>query len=133
MAFGENLGFPWPGRFSRYLAAVQSGHAAIMLNQLKEDLNSIFARDPAARNLLEVLTTYPGVHALLFHRLSHLLWLRGLKWPARMLSHIGRFLTGIDKFAIGVGHTVVEGNDGVSYNLTLHELSSFTTRRTSSA
>jgi serine acetyltransferase len=96
MAFGENLGFPWPGRFSRYLAAVQSGHAAIMLNQLKEDLNSIFARDPAARNLLEVLTTYPGVHALLFHRLSHLLWLRGLKWPARMLSHIGRFLTGIE-------------------------------------
>jgi serine O-acetyltransferase len=67
-----------------------------MLNQLKEDLNSIFARDPAARNLLEVLTTYPGVHALLFHRLSHLLWLRGLKWPARMLSHIGRFLTGIE-------------------------------------
>ena len=67
-----------------------------MLNQLKEDLNSIFARDPAARNLLEVLTTYPGVHALLFHRVSHLLWLRGLKWPARMLSHIGRFLTGIE-------------------------------------
>jgi len=67
-----------------------------MLGQLKEDLNSIFARDPAARNLFEVLTTYPGVHALIFHRASHALWQRGFKWPARMLSHLGRFLTGIE-------------------------------------
>ena len=67
-----------------------------MLEQLKDDLNSIFARDPAARNLFEVLTTYPGVHALLFHRASHALWQRGFKWPARMLSHLGRFLTGIE-------------------------------------
>lgn len=67
-----------------------------MLEQLKDDLNSIFARDPAARNLFEVLTTYPGVHALLVHRLTHALWVRGFKWPARMLSHLGRFFTGIE-------------------------------------
>ena len=67
-----------------------------MLDQLKDDLRSIFARDPAARNLFEVLTTYPGVHALLVHRLSHGLWVRGFKWPARMLSHLGRWFTGIE-------------------------------------
>ena len=67
-----------------------------MLEQLKDDLRSIFARDPAARNLFEVLTTYPGVHALLVHRASHALWVRGFKWPARMLSHLGRWFTGIE-------------------------------------
>lgn len=67
-----------------------------MLDQLKDDLRSIFARDPAARNLFEVLTTYPGVHALLVHRLSHGLWVRGFKWPARMLAHLGRWFTGIE-------------------------------------
>ena len=67
-----------------------------MFSQLKEDLNSIFARDPAARNLFEVVTTYPGVHALLCHRLAHWLWLGGWKWLARLLSQIGRFLTGIE-------------------------------------
>lgn len=67
-----------------------------MLKQLKDDLNSIFARDPAARNLFEVLTTYPGVHALIIHRGSHALWQRGFKWLARMLAHLGRFVTGIE-------------------------------------
>ena len=67
-----------------------------MLEQLKDDLRSIFARDPAARNLFEILTTYPGVHALLVHRLSHALWIRGFKWLARMLSHLGRWFTGIE-------------------------------------
>lgn len=67
-----------------------------MLDQLKDDLRSIFARDPAARNMFEVLTTYPGVHALLVHRLSHALWLRGFKWLARVLSHLGRWFTGIE-------------------------------------
>lgn len=66
------------------------------MNQLKEDIGSVFARDPAARNWFEVLTCYPGLHAVLIHRITHWLWVRGLKWPARMGSHIGRFLTGIE-------------------------------------
>lgn len=67
-----------------------------MFQFLKEDINCVFERDPAARTAFEVLTTYPGVHAVLLHRLSHWLWQQGFKWLARMLSHIGRFLTGIE-------------------------------------
>ena len=67
-----------------------------MLERLKEDVNSVFARDPAARNFFEVLTTYPGVHAVLLHRLNHRLWGLGLCWLARFLSTIGRVLTGIE-------------------------------------
>jgi serine O-acetyltransferase len=67
-----------------------------MFDQLREDIRSIFERDPAARNTFELLTTYPGVHALIVHRGSHWMWQRGFKWAARMLSHIGRFLTGIE-------------------------------------
>jgi len=67
-----------------------------MWSQLKEDVTSVFDRDPAARNVFEILTTYPGIHALLFHRFSHRLWAWGLKWPARMFSHIARWLTGIE-------------------------------------
>jgi serine O-acetyltransferase len=63
---------------------------------LKEDLDCVFQRDPAARSTLEVLTTYPGVHALLTHRLSHRLWLSGWRFPARFLSFIGRTLTNVD-------------------------------------
>jgi serine O-acetyltransferase len=63
---------------------------------LKEDLDCVFQRDPAARSTLEVLTTYPGVHALLTHRLSHRLWLSGWRFPARFLSFIGRMLTNVD-------------------------------------
>ncbi len=50
-----------------------------MLKQLKEDIQAVFARDPAARNTLEVLTTYPGIHALLLHRLAHELWKKRLQ------------------------------------------------------
>lgn len=67
-----------------------------MFERLKEDIDCVFERDPAARNTLEVLTAYPGLHAVLFHRLSHFLWHRELKWLARMTSHLGRFLTGIE-------------------------------------
>jgi serine O-acetyltransferase len=67
-----------------------------MFGQLKEDIRSIFDRDPAARNSFEIITTYPGVHALIVHRLANGLWRHGLKWPARMLSHLGRMLTGIE-------------------------------------
>jgi len=67
-----------------------------MFDWLKEDITCVFERDPAARNMFEVLTTYPGLHALLFHRLSHRLWKIGLKWLARLLSYIARWLTGIE-------------------------------------
>ena len=67
-----------------------------MWQRLREDINCVFGRDPAARNAFEVLTTYPGLHALLFHRMNHALWNMGLKWLARFLSTIARWLTGIE-------------------------------------
>ena len=67
-----------------------------MFARLREDIDSVFERDPAARNAFEVITTYPGVHALLFHRFSHRLWNAGLCWLARMLSTLARWLTGIE-------------------------------------
>ena len=54
-----------------------------MLKQLKEDIQAVFARDPAARNTLEVLTTYPGIHALIMHRMAHELWKKECKGSAR--------------------------------------------------
>lgn len=67
-----------------------------MLKQLKEDVQAVFARDPAARNTFEVLTTYPGIHALLMHRVAHKLWVKECKTSARMLSSFSRFATGIE-------------------------------------
>ncbi len=67
-----------------------------MFSRLREDLASVRERDPAARSTLEVLTCYPGVHALLFHRLAHAAWIRKWFWLGRFVSHIGRFLTGIE-------------------------------------
>lgn len=64
--------------------------------RLREDIKCVFERDPAARHTLEIITCYPGVHALLLHRLSHRLWNLRLKWIARLLSNLGRFLTGIE-------------------------------------
>src|SRR5471030_1850590 len=67
-----------------------------MFTRLKEEIAVVFERDPAARNTWEVITCYPGFHALLVHRLAH--WLCGerLRWLARMVSHISRWLTGIE-------------------------------------
>lgn len=67
-----------------------------MFERLREDIACVFERDPAARTSFEVITTYPGLHAILFHRLSHPLWNRGFKWLARMVSHLARWLTGIE-------------------------------------
>ncbi|WP_291993210.1 serine O-acetyltransferase [Candidatus Accumulibacter sp. ACC003] len=63
---------------------------------LKEDLGCVFQRDPAARSKLEVLATYPGVHALLAHRMSHRLWRSDWRFSARLLSFVGRTLTNVD-------------------------------------
>ena len=67
-----------------------------MLKQLREDVKAVFARDPAARNTFEVLTTYPGIHALIMHRVAHKLWVKECKTSARMLSSFSRFATGIE-------------------------------------
>jgi serine O-acetyltransferase len=67
-----------------------------MFARIREDIQCVFARDPAARNSFEILTAYPGLHAVLIHRFSHRLWQWRLKWLARMVSHLGRWLTGIE-------------------------------------
>jgi len=61
-----------------------------MFERIKEDISIVFDRDPAARHAFEVLTAYPGLHAVLFHRLTHALWSMGLKWLARFISHFAR-------------------------------------------
>jgi serine O-acetyltransferase len=67
-----------------------------MFQSLKVELDSIIARDPAARSRIEVALTYPGFHAVLIHRVAHAVWIRGWRFLGRMLSQIGRFLTGIE-------------------------------------
>ena len=67
-----------------------------MFERLREDIQCVFERDPAARNTWEVLTCYPGFHAVLFHRMSSWLWRIRLFWVARFLSAVGRWLTGIE-------------------------------------
>jgi len=67
-----------------------------MFKTIREDIQTVFAKDPAARNVAEVLLCYPGLHALWIHRLAHFLWQHKLRLLARILSHISRFLTGIE-------------------------------------
>lgn len=103
---------------------------AQLLNKLKEDVRIVFARDPAARRGLEVVLCYPGVHALWLHRVAHGLWRRGWHVTARVLSHAGRSLTGIEIHpgatigrrvfidhgsGVVIGETAEVGNDCVLY------------------
>ena len=67
-----------------------------MFRQLREDIASVFERDPAARSTWEVLTCYPGLHAVWAHRLAHWFWIHGLVWLGRFTSHLTRWLTGIE-------------------------------------
>src|SRR5210317_608613 len=67
-----------------------------MFERIREDVRCVFDRDPAARSTFDVLTTYPGIHAILMHRFSHWLWSNGLKWLARVFSNIARWYTGIE-------------------------------------
>ena len=102
-----------------------------MFNHLKEDISIVFDRDPAARSHLEVLTTYPGVHALIMHRFSHWLWGNQLFWLGRVFSHIGRGLTGIEihpgatigrrvfidhGMGVVIGETAIIGDDCTLYH-----------------
>ena len=67
-----------------------------MFDQIKEDISVVFERDPAARTHWEIIATYPGVHALIIHRFSHWVWRKRFFWIARFISHIARWLTGIE-------------------------------------
>ena len=102
-----------------------------MFEHLKEDIQCVFERDPAARNYFEVLTTYPGVHAMIFYRMNHRLWKWDLCWLARFLSSMARLFTGIEihpgasigrRFFIDhgmgvvIGETTVIGNDCTLYH-----------------
>jgi serine O-acetyltransferase len=97
---------------------------------MKEDVQSVFDRDPAARSTLEVLTSYPGLHAIWGFRITHWLWKHNLKLVARWLSHAFRFLTGIEihpgatvgrKFFIDHGMGVVIGETAeIGDNVTLY-------------
>jgi serine O-acetyltransferase len=67
-----------------------------MFKGLREDIDAVFARDPAARSRLEILLCYPGLHALIFHRIAHALWRSGWHLAARFVSQVSRFMTGIE-------------------------------------
>src|SRR3989337_1213605 len=67
-----------------------------MFENLKKDLNAVFERDPAASGKIEVFLTCPGFHAVMFHRMAHWLWRRGVPLLPRLISHLSRFLTGIE-------------------------------------
>ncbi|HEY8606395.1 MAG TPA: serine O-acetyltransferase [Noviherbaspirillum sp.] len=101
-----------------------------MFNRLREDIASIIERDPAARNAWEVLTCYPGLHAIVMHRWAHWCWMRGLKWAGRFISHLARGATGIEihpgatvgrrvfidhGFGVVIGETAEVGDDCTIY------------------
>jgi serine O-acetyltransferase len=72
------------------------GNNEAMMRSIREDIQTVFEKDPAARSTLEVLLCYPGLHALWIHRIAHRLWKRDLHLLARLLSHVSRFLTGVE-------------------------------------
>jgi len=102
-----------------------------MFEHIKEDINVVFERDPAARTQWEIMTTYPGVHALIIHRVSHWIWQQRFYWLARFNSHIARWLTGIEihpgatigrrvfidhGMGVVIGETAVIGDDCTLYH-----------------
>ncbi len=102
-----------------------------MFRYLREDIRAVFDRDPAARSAWEVITCYPGIHALILHRLAHWLWHHHLRWLARFTGHLSRWLTGIEihpgatigrRFFIDhgmgvvIGETAVIGDDVTLYH-----------------
>lgn len=101
-----------------------------LFSEWRDDIRCVFERDPAARSTIEVLTTYPGVHAIIIYRLSHRLWLSGWCYLARFLSFIGRFISNVDihpgatigpRFFIDHGACVVIGETAeVGKDVTLY-------------
>jgi len=91
------LPISWPGRrTSNPRHRERTSEKMPILQHMKEDVQTVFAKDPAAQTLPEVLTCYPGLHALWAHRVSHWLWRRRHRLAARGFSHLSRFLTGIE-------------------------------------
>lgn len=101
-----------------------------MFSRIREDIASIMERDPAARSAWEVLTCYPGLHAIVMHRWAHWCWSNGLKWFARFIAHIARWFTGIEihpgatigrrvfidhGFGVVIGETAEVGDDCTIY------------------
>jgi serine O-acetyltransferase len=101
-----------------------------MFDTIRDDIRSVFDRDPAARSVPEVIFCYPGLHAVWFHRIAHRLWKSGFFFLARFLSHLGRFFTGIEihpgatigrRFFIDHGMGVVIGETAeIGDNVTLY-------------
>lgn len=102
-----------------------------MFSRLREDIACIVERDPAARSRWEVVTCYPGLHALWLHRLAHGCWTHGLRWCGRFVSHLARFATGIEihpgaqlgrrvfidhGMGVVIGETAVIGDDSTIYH-----------------
>lgn len=102
-----------------------------MFGKLRENISVVFERDPAARSSWEVLTTYPGIHAVLIHRLASRLWMWDLRWPARLIAHLGRWVTGIEihpgarigrrvfidhGMGVVIGETAEVGDDSTLYH-----------------
>lgn len=102
-----------------------------MFKRLRDSMQAVFARDPAARSWLEIWLCYPGVHALLFHRIAHFLWRCRLFLLGRFVSHVGRVLTGIEihpgaqigrglfidhGMGVVIGETAVIGDDVTLYH-----------------
>ncbi|ACR29452.1 serine O-acetyltransferase [Burkholderia glumae] len=101
-----------------------------MFTRLREDIATIRERDPAARSAWEVLSCYPGIHALIFHRVAHACWRRDWRWLGRFISQAGRFMTGIEihpgatlgrrvfidhGMGVVIGETAVVGDDCTIY------------------
>ncbi len=83
-------------RYNPFLHPNLDSLAMAFWQHLREDITCVFDRDPAARHVFEILTCYPGIHAVLLHRFNHALWNLGMKWLARLLSTFARLLTGIE-------------------------------------
>ncbi|SDA82742.1 serine O-acetyltransferase [Pseudomonas sp. NFPP33] len=107
-----------------------TSRGSLMFERIREDIQGVFHRDPAARNAFEVVTCYPGLHAVWLHRVAHALWRSGWKWLARVVSNFGRWMTGIEihpgakigrrffidhGMGIVIGETAEIGNDVTLY------------------
>ncbi|MDO5825899.1 MAG: serine O-acetyltransferase [Methanosphaera sp.] len=101
-----------------------------MFDRIKEDIDTVFSNDPAAKSTIEVILCYPGLHALWFHKIAHWFWIKNHKLIGRFLSHINRFFTGIEihpgaqigrRFFIDhgmgvvIGETTIVGDDVLLY------------------
>ena len=125
--------------FNTYLMVGMVIHAAAdcntmagaMFKHLSEEIDSIMTRDPSARSRLEVLLTFPGLHAVIFHRISHWLWDNGFRLSGRFVANVSRMLTGIDihpgavigqRFFVDHGGGVVIGETAeIGHNVTMYQ------------